>query len=295
MELRDAVAVVPGASRGIGRATAMALAQGGAQVLCVGRSTEAAPSGLPGTIGDVARQIQDLDCCALAVPCDISREEEVEALAQRTVAKLGRIDVLVNNAAVCRKAPLTETPIKRWDLAPGVSLRGTTLRTRAFSPQTLKRRNGHIINVSSYVADRPWQAVDLGAIPYFVSKIGVEGLTRTLALELQPHHLAANRLRVELASLPKERPISTLIGTGRVGRSRRSPPSLSSGLLLASLLAAATWSPSPRRAGPRSGTADRLQRVHSCCRGSTSRGEQRRILLDDHAEIQAHGTARRGP
>ena len=199
MRLRDAVAVVTGASRGIGRAVAIAMAQEGARVVCTARSTEAAPSKLPGTIEETARQIQALGGRALALPCDISQEEQVEAMAQRTLAEFGRIDILVNNAAVNFWAPFAETPMKRWDLVLNVNLRGTVLCTKAFLPQMLEQGSGHILNFSSGATTDAEATAKLGILPYAVSKAAVEKLTEGLALELRPHDIAVNCLRIEMS------------------------------------------------------------------------------------------------
>jgi citronellol/citronellal dehydrogenase len=194
VDLTGAVAVVTGASRGIGCAAALAFARAGAHVVCTARSTAAAPSKLPGTIDDVAQQVRALGRGALAVRCDISQEEQVEALAQRTLDEFGRVDILVNNAAVNYKAPLAETPMRRWDLVLNVNLRGSVLCTKAFLPHMLKRGSGRIVNVSSGAVD---PELARGIVAYAVSKAGLEMLTRALALELLPHHIAVNGLRIE--------------------------------------------------------------------------------------------------
>jgi len=194
IDLTGAVAVVTGASRGIGRAAALAFARAGAQIVCTARSTAATPSKIPGTIDEVAEQVRALGRGALAVRCDISQEEQVEALAQCTLDEFGRIDILVNNAAVNFRAPFAETPMKRWDLVLNVNLRGSVLCTKAFLPHMLKRGSGSIVNVSSGAVN---PELALGIVPYAVSKAGLEMLTRALALELRPHHIAVNGLRIE--------------------------------------------------------------------------------------------------
>jgi len=194
IDLTGAVAVVTGASRGIGRAAVLAFARAGAHVVCTARSTATAPSKVPGTIDDVAEQVRASGRGALAVRCDISQEEQVEALARRTLAEFGRIDILVNNAAVNYRAPFVETPMKRWDLVLNVNLRGSALCTKAFLPHMLTQGGGRIVNVSSGAVDPELAA---GIVPYAVSKAGLEMLTRALALELRPHHIAVNGLRIE--------------------------------------------------------------------------------------------------
>ena len=197
VSLRDAVAVVTGASRGIGRATALALAREGADVVCTARSTANSPSKLPGTIDDTVREVEALGCRALAVPCDVSRDEDVEELAKRTLDRFGRIDILVNNAAVNTWVPFAEIPMKRWDLVLNVNLRGTVLATKAFLPAMIEQGGGRIVNVSSGAAVDLKISAELGIIPYAVSKVAVETLTAGLALEVGAQGVAVNCLRIE--------------------------------------------------------------------------------------------------
>src|SRR5689334_14024204 len=100
MELRGAVALVTGASRGVGRAIALALADAGAVVACAARATDSSPLRLPGTIDATVRAIAARGGRAVAVPTDLSRADEVEAMVRRTIEHFGHLDVLVNNAAI---------------------------------------------------------------------------------------------------------------------------------------------------------------------------------------------------
>ena len=197
--LRGAVAIVTGASRGIGREIALLLAAGGASVVCAARSTAAAPSRLPGTLDETVREIEAAGGRAMAVACDVSREEQVTKMAERVIAEFGRIDLLVNNAAVNVMTPFAETPMKRWDLVLNVNLRGTVACTQAVLPSMLERGSGRIINVSSGAVSDAAITARLGIIPYAVSKAAVEMLTETLALELKPRGIAVNCLRIESA------------------------------------------------------------------------------------------------
>jgi len=199
MNWKDAVVVITGASRGIGRTTAIALADAGANVVCIARSTIALPGKLPGTLEDTVAQVTDRGVRGLAIPCDISDEEQVAGMAARTLAEFGDIDVLINNAATNYWQPLAETPVKRWDLVMNVNLRGTFLCTRAFLPQMLERGEGRIVNVSSGAATDAEITAELGIIPYAVSKAAVEKLTETLAIEVASGGVAVNCLRIEMA------------------------------------------------------------------------------------------------
>ena len=192
--LEGQVAVVTGASRGIGRAIAIDFARAGADVVVSARSSESAPSKLPGTIEQTAREVEAEGRRALAVATDVTDEAQVQALAERTLAEFGRIDILVNNAGISFPAPFAQTPLKRWDLVMNVNLRGPVMCTRAFLPKMLEQGSGRVINISSYLAE----AMMPGMMSYSVSKIALEKLTQYLAEELRPKGIAVNALRIEL-------------------------------------------------------------------------------------------------
>jgi len=194
MSLAGKVAVVTGASRGIGGAIALALAKEGAAVACVARSTQESPSKvLPGTIDEKAAIIQAQGGRAIAVACDVANDEQVEAMAQRVLAEFGRVDILVNNAGIATHGTFLETPLRRWDLVLNVNLRGALLCTRAFLPGMVERRWGHIVNISSFLS----RMSGAGRLSYAVSKAALEKFTQGLAVELLPHGVAANAITVE--------------------------------------------------------------------------------------------------
>jgi NAD(P)-dependent dehydrogenase (short-subunit alcohol dehydrogenase family) len=201
MKLQDAVAVITGASRGIGRATALAFAREGAHVVCAARSTEAAPSKVPGTIDETVREIQAMGRRALAVPCNLLKDEDTEALARRTLDEFGRVDILINNAGTMYRVPLAEMSMKQWDVVLNVNLRGTVLCTKLFLPQMMEERRGCIINVSSGAASVPLAELaelNLHNLAYSVSKLAVDHFTEGLALELRPHNINVTCLRVDV-------------------------------------------------------------------------------------------------
>lgn len=192
--LSGQIAVVTGASRGIGRAIAVDFARAGADVVVAARSSEKAPSKLPGTIEDTAREVEAAGRRALAVPMDVTDEAQVQAMAQRTLEEFGRVDILVNNAGVSFPAPFSRTSLKRWDLVMNVNLRGPVMCTQAFLPRLLEQGGGRIINISSYLSE----VLMPGMMSYSVSKIALETFTRALAAELQPKSIAVNALRIEM-------------------------------------------------------------------------------------------------
>ena len=192
--LLDQVAVVTGASRGIGKQIAIDFARAGADIVVTARSSELAPSKLPGTIEETARLVAAEGRRALAVPLDVTSQEQVYSLAERVQKGFGRCDILVNNAGISSPAPFHETPLKRWDLVMSVNLRGPVMCMQAFLPSMIERKSGRIINISSMLAE----AMLPGMVSYSVSKIALEKLTWYAGEELKSYNIAVNALRIEL-------------------------------------------------------------------------------------------------
>ncbi len=192
--LSGQVAVVTGASRGIGSAIAVELARAGADIVVSARSSEKSPSKLPGTIEETARAVEAAGRRAIAVPTDVTDEAQVQAMAQRTLDEFGRVDILVNNAGISFPAPFSQTPLKRWDLVMNVNVRGPVMCAQAFLPRMLEQGSGRIINISSYLAE----VLMPGMMSYSVSKIALEKFTQALASELQPKNIPVNALRIEM-------------------------------------------------------------------------------------------------
>ncbi len=188
-ELTDRVAIITGASRGIGRALALGLARAGCAVVIAAKSTESTEK-LPGSVYTVAQEIEALGGQALPVPIDVRDADQIEMLATRTKERFGRIDILINNAGALWWRPLLETPAKRFDLVMSVNARAACLLSRAVLPAMIERRWGHIINMAP--------PLDLtlvpGRIAYAISKLGMTLLTIGLAEEVKPHNIAVNSL-----------------------------------------------------------------------------------------------------
>lgn len=192
--LQGQVAVITGASRGIGRAIALDFARAGADIVVTARSSESTPSKLPGTIDDTAREVEALGQRALAIPMDVSNEEQVKEMARRTLDEFGRCDILVNNAGISFPSPFHQTSLKRWELVLAVNLRGPVMCMQAFLPHMMERKAGKIINVSSFLAE----VLLPGMLSYSVSKIALETMSRGVAEEMKPFNVAVNALRIEL-------------------------------------------------------------------------------------------------
>jgi NAD(P)-dependent dehydrogenase (short-subunit alcohol dehydrogenase family) len=194
--LEGKVALVTGASRGVGAATAMALADAGCRVACAARSTDASPKRTPGTLDTTVAAISGAhgQGRALAVPTDLSDSDQVVAMVATTVEAFGRLDILVNNAAVTFVGDL-DIPLRRHDLIMEINLRAPLIATRAAVPHMrASGRGGRIVNVSSLAALNPIP----GLMSYGVSKIGLERLTVDAARQLAKDGIAVNCFRIDV-------------------------------------------------------------------------------------------------
>jgi NAD(P)-dependent dehydrogenase (short-subunit alcohol dehydrogenase family) len=176
------VAVVTGASRGLGRAIAVAFATAGAHVALAARSRP--------DLEETARQVEVHGVKALVAPTDVSRYDEVEALMQRAVGTLGRLDIVVNNSGVAKVVPLAEATPEDWRAIIDVNLTGVFNGCRAAARHLIGQRSGKIINLASVLG-----AVGLpGYTLYSASKGGVIALTRTLAVEWARYNVQVNAI-----------------------------------------------------------------------------------------------------
>jgi 3-oxoacyl-[acyl-carrier protein] reductase len=173
------VAIVTGSARGIGAATARRLAADGMAVAVLDLD-EAACAG-------TVKEIEDAGGRALAVGADVSQTEQVLAAVERVAAELGGPAVLVNNAGVLRDNLLFKMSDSDWDTVLGVHLRGAFLMTRAAQKYMVEQRYGRIVNLSSSSA-----LGNRGQVNYSAAKAGLQGLTKTLAIELGPFGITAN-------------------------------------------------------------------------------------------------------
>jgi NAD(P)-dependent dehydrogenase (short-subunit alcohol dehydrogenase family) len=193
VKLDGTVAIVTGASRGVGAAAAVALAREGVAVACAARATDADPLRLPGTIDSTVRQVIDAGGRALAVPTNLAREDEIERMVTVTVEHFGRLDILVNNAAITFPGDL-DVPLKRYDLMMAVNLRAPLVAAHAAVPHMRQEDEGAILNVSSAAA----LMYVPGLMVYGMSKIAMEHLTVSLAAQLADDRIAVNTFRIDL-------------------------------------------------------------------------------------------------
>lgn len=179
--LRGKVAIVTGASRGIGRATALALAAEGANIVVNYASSQAAAD-------KVVAEITALGSGAIALAADVSKADQVEAMVNATLEKWGQIDVLVNNAGITRDTLLLRMKPEDWQAVIDLNLTGVFLCTRAVSKIMLKQRSGRIINITSVAG----QMGNPGQANYSAAKAGVIGFTKTVAKELASRGITVN-------------------------------------------------------------------------------------------------------
>lgn len=180
MLLKDQVAVVTGAARGIGRAISLALADEGAHVVAVDVLADA----LESTVGEIASK----GVKAVARQVDVTDSEQVEQLFASVVSDFERLDIMVNNAGITRDTLLLSMDDRQWDQVIQVNLRGVFLCTRAAAKIMLRQRYGRIVNMAS-VSGLMGNA---GQANYAASKAGVVGLTKTVAKEMAKRKVTCN-------------------------------------------------------------------------------------------------------
>jgi 3-oxoacyl-[acyl-carrier protein] reductase len=180
-QLKEQVAIVTGASRGIGRATAIELAKYGAKVVVnYARSSNAAD--------EVVKIIGDRGGKAIALQADVSQAEEVDNLIQETLNNYSRIDILVNNAGITQDTLLMRMKLEQWQAVIDLNLTGVFLCTKAVTKTMLKQRSGRIINLASVAG----QMGNPGQANYSAAKAGVIGMTKTVAKELASRGVTVN-------------------------------------------------------------------------------------------------------
>jgi len=190
MKLKNRIVLVTGAGQGIGRGIALRLAQEGAKVAVNDISLKSAKETLS--------QIKSKGAEGIAVEADVTKYDEVERMARSISKNLGTVDILINNAGICRTIPFLKTTEEIWDRILEVNLKGTFLCCKSFIPGMIKKEGGKIINISSESGKRGVK----GQSAYCSSKFGVIGLTQVLALELAPYKINVNAVCPSLVDTP---------------------------------------------------------------------------------------------
>jgi len=214
--LKDRVAVVTGASQGIGRATALMLAGYGAKVVLAARNAD--------KLSALEAEIRHQGGDALAIPMDVAREEQIKAGFAKIIEHFGRVDILVNNAGLARDQLALRMKRADWDAVLETNLTGAHLCIQQVLPGMLRQRSGRIINITSVVA----QSGNAGQVNYIAAKAGLIGLTKALAIELASRSITVNAVAPGFIVSPMTDPLPekvkqallTRIPLGRMGSDR---------------------------------------------------------------------------
>ncbi len=188
MSSESRVAIVTGASRGIGKQIALRLARNGINLVLAARTLEAGQGRWPGSLAETAVQVRELGVEAMPVKCDVTHRGEVEALCQTALAKYGCVDILVNNALYLGPGnynPFLETAFETWDRNMEANLMAAVVASKACLPAMVARRRGVILNLTAAAATMSAStpgALGIGA-PYAVSKAALNRFVVALALE----------------------------------------------------------------------------------------------------------------
>jgi NAD(P)-dependent dehydrogenase (short-subunit alcohol dehydrogenase family) len=186
--LAEKVAVVTGATRGIGKGIALTLAREGADVVVAGRTVEEL-SHMPGTIYSVADEVRSLGRRALPVQVDVAEEKQVEDMVKKAIDEFGKIDILVNNAGiVVNVKPLWEVTREEWDRIVAVDLTGTFLCCKYVVPHMMEQKSGKIINMGSIQGRQGLR----GQAPYGACKAAIHNFTLALAKDVADYNINVN-------------------------------------------------------------------------------------------------------
>jgi len=195
-KLSGKTAIITGASRGIGQAIAELFAAEGANVVCAARTVNEGDHLLEGSLTNTVKRIQDAGGNAIAVAANVSSEADCSNLVEEAIDTFGRVDVLVNNAALNYYVPVIDYDINRWMRAFAVNVHGPFMLSRLVLPGMVERRAGAIVNVSSGAAigpgRGPYTTKGRGGTMYGASKAALERFTQGLAQEVAEYDIAVS-------------------------------------------------------------------------------------------------------
>lgn len=224
-QLRDKTAIVTGASRGLGKSMATALAEVGANIVLVARGKE--------KLEEAAKEIADFGVRTLPIVADVSREEGAEAVVSRTIEKFGKIDILVNNVGTYIGKPIEESTLEDWYNLINTNLTSTYLCSRQVGKYMMERQRGKVINMAAALG-----ALGIkNAAAYCASKGGVIQLTRALAVEWAKYNINVNAIapgtmETEITKAMLEDPTVRKAVTGKIPLKRIGQPSDLAGVVI---------------------------------------------------------------
>jgi 3-oxoacyl-[acyl-carrier protein] reductase len=204
--LKDRVALVTGASQGIGRATALALAAAGAKIICAARNAEK----LAGVVGEISATGAE----ARAIKMDVAESEQIKAGFKEIIERFGRLDILVNNAAVTRDTLALRMKAEDWEAVLKTNLTGAYVCIQQALGVMLRQRYGRIINVSSVVA----QTGNAGQANYVAAKAGLIGLTKAIAVEIASRNITVNAVAPGFIATPMTEGLSQQVKDAMLAR-----------------------------------------------------------------------------
>ena len=228
LDLKNKVAIITGARRGMGRAHALALAKADAKVVVSDISQEDCEI----VVGEIKKAGGE----ALAVKCDVSKKQEVDNMVKVAVGKWGRVDILVNNAGICQFKPFLEITEEEWDRTIDINLKGYFLCAQAASREMVKQKSGAIVNIASIAMGQ--MGVGFATLAHYsASKGGIVAMTETMAIELGPYNIRVNAIAPGVIDTPMVDPLKsdpkTMEGTlTRVPLHRMGKPEEVSNLVL---------------------------------------------------------------
>lgn len=185
--LKGKVALVTGGGRGIGKFIATGLAEAGADIILTSRKMK--------NLEETAKQLEaEQKVKALAIACDMAKEDAIDAMLKEAVEKFGHIDILVNNAGATWGAPTLDFPLEKWDQLFNVNVRGVWILTQKVARIMKNQGGGNIINISSVMAFRGSLEEAHPAVPYNSTKAAINLLTMNLAVKLAPYNIRVNAI-----------------------------------------------------------------------------------------------------
>ncbi len=198
MDLKNKVAIITGARRGMGRIHALTLAKAGAKVVVSDISEEDCQK--------VVDEIEKSGGKGLSIKCDVSKKEEVDKMVKETVEKFGKVDILVNNAGICQFKPFLELTEKEWNRTLDINLKGYFLCAQAVAKEMAKQKSGVIVNIASVAMGQ--QGIGMpNIVHYCASKGGIVAMTEALAVELASYNIRVNAIAPGMVETPMIDPI----------------------------------------------------------------------------------------
>ncbi len=185
MNLKDKIAVITGARRGMGKSHALKLAGAGAKVVVSDISEEECEK--------VVEEIKKNGGEATAIRCDVTKKEDVDNMVKAAVDKWGKIDILVNNAGICQFKPFVDLTEEEWDRTLDINLKGQFLCAQAVAKEMIKQKSGAIVNIASVAMGQVGIGMPL-IVHYCASKGGIVAMTEALAVELAPFNIRVNAI-----------------------------------------------------------------------------------------------------